>query len=330
MSELAPYCEPTSELAQSQSKARTLAEAWLASRRSPRTVRNYRLVITRWLDWCEARGVDPLDSYGLSVEAWSRDIVSTHGLGSTTLAGHHAALSSFYRYAKRADGRGEQAARNPVDLIDRVKVPTAGRTPSLTRDQVRAVLAEARKRRRDEVLLLVLATTGARVAEVAAAAVGDVDEDAGEVVLRVVRKGGTPQGLVLSPSVAELVRAWIDERRADPGLRLPAGPEDPLVPSLARAYRGGWLSAKSASAVVSRLMRRALRLPRGGHSLRVTAATQLSDVLPLSAIQQLLGHSSSATTDKYVRRGRNLEDGRTAAGVLAHRYASSNTEPTAP
>lgn len=328
MSELAPHHEPAAELARSQGTARSLAEAWLASQTSPRTVRNYRRAIDRWLSWCEVAQVDPLNAYGISVEAWSRDIAAEHGLGSTSVAGHHAALASYYAYVLRADGRGELAARNPLAAVKRIKVPRAGRTPSLTRDQVRAVLTEARKRPRDEVLLLLLATTGARVAEVAAASVGDVDEDGGEVVLRVVRKGGMPQSLVLSPAVAERVRAWVAKRRADPGLRLPAGLEDPLVPSLARAHRGGWLSAKSASAVVSRLMRRALCLPRGGHSLRVTAATQLSDVLPLSAIQELLGHASSATTDGYVRRGRRLGDGRTAAGVLEQRYASGSGSAT--
>ncbi len=148
---------------------------------------------------------------------------------------------------------------------------------------------------RDRAIGELLYGAGLRVGELVALDVRDVDLHRGEV--RVWGKGGKER-IVPLPSVArDALRAWI-ERRRGPGVL-----GEPLFTSL-RVRQGEPPRRLGARDVRRRLLRLARLANLPGrvhpHRLRHSYATHLLDMgSDLRAIQELLGHASLSTTQKY-------------------------------
>ena len=125
--------------------------------------------------------------------------------------------------------------------------------------------------------------------------------------LRITGKGGKTRLAPVLPQVAEAVAAYV---ALSP---FHDGPDQPLF----RAKRGGALSPRHVQALMQRL-RGALGLPDSAtpHALRHAFATHLLGAgADLRTIQELLGHASLSTTQKYTAVD--------AAGLLSA-YASAH------
>ena len=144
-------------------------------------------------------------------------------------------------------------------------------------------------------MLELLYGAGLRVGELVALDVRDLDEHRGEV--RVWGKGSKERVVPLPSASQAALRRWLDTRR-HPGVLA-----EPLFPSLRR--RKGELPRRlDARDVRRRLRRRALEAGLADrvhpHRLRHSYATHLLDMgADLRAIQELLGHESLSTTQKY-------------------------------
>jgi len=109
--------------------------------------------------------------------------------------------------------------------------------------------------------------------------------------VRITGKGGKTRLVPVLPIVREAVDAYLDE------LPLPLAPGEPLF----RAKRGGAYSPRHAQALMQRL-RDQLGLPASAtpHALRHSFATHLLGAgADLRSIQELLGHASLSTTQRY-------------------------------
>jgi integrase/recombinase XerC len=109
--------------------------------------------------------------------------------------------------------------------------------------------------------------------------------------VRITGKGGKTRIVPVLPVVREAVDAYLDE------LPIPMAPNDPLF----RAKRGGAYSPRHAQALMQRL-RGQLGLPASAtpHALRHSFATHLLGAgADLRSIQELLGHASLSTTQRY-------------------------------
>ncbi len=156
---------------------------------------------------------------------------------------------------------------------------------------------------RDRALLELLYGAGLRVGEVAALDVRDVDLHRGDV--RVLGKGGKERVVPLPGAAREALAAWLDARRG-PGLL-----GEPLFTALRRGGRAQASAAarRAARRLGPRDIRRVLasRARRAGvsgrvhpHRLRHSYATHLLDMgADLREIQELLGHASLSTTQRY-------------------------------
>ena len=148
---------------------------------------------------------------------------------------------------------------------------------------------------RDAALAELLYGAGLRVGELVALDVRDVDLTRGEV--RVLGKGGKERVVPLPGAAREALAAWLAPRRR-PGVL-----GEPLFVAL-RARKGEAPRRLDARDVRRRLAGRALAAGLSDrvhpHRLRHSYATHLLDMgADLRAIQELLGHASLSTTQKY-------------------------------
>jgi len=220
---------------------------------------------------------------------------SAGGAARTTLARRTSAVKTFTSWATR---RG----LIPADPAVRLQVPKARRTlPAVLRqDQAKAAMVAAGLGAqegdplalRDRLIVEMLYATGIRVSELCGLDIDDVDT--GRRVLRVLGKGNKQRTVPFgSPALAAL-NSWLSGGRpalvtADSGPALLLGP------------RGRRLDPRQARTVVHQTVTAVPGAPDiGPHGLRHSAATHLLEGgADLRVVQELLGHSTLATTQLY-------------------------------
>jgi integrase/recombinase XerC len=152
---------------------------------------------------------------------------------------------------------------------------------------------------RDRAVLELLYGSGLRVAEVCSLTLRDVDLRRGRV--RVMGKGSKERDVPLSDFAADAVRAYL--RGGRPNM-MPPGESAP--DALFFNLRGGPLGQRQVRAMVERYARRTLPHRHiSPHTLRHSYATHLLEGgADIRAVQELLGHASLATTQRYTHVSR--------------------------
>jgi integrase/recombinase XerC len=246
--------------------------------------------------------------------------LTTRGYARTSVARKAAAARAFYRWAHR---RGLLPS-DPAALLAR---PAAGsRLPAVLKASEAEALVTAPSPLdpvglRDRALLELLYGSGLRVAELCGLDLEDVDLPGRKV--RVLGKGGKERVVPLGDFAARAVGAYL--RRGRPSFlrpprdragvgprrargRAPSGPAHgppDRVPSDPRALflnlRGKRMTPRDVRSVVERHARGRFPGRRvSPHTLRHSFATHLLEGgADIRAVQELLGHASLATTQRY-------------------------------
>ena len=198
-----------------------------------------------------------------------------------------AAIRSFFRYLVR---RGI-LARNPAELIATPKKEQ--RLPfHLDIDQATTLMeapgGEQKYALRDRALLELLYSSGLRVSELTGLNIGELDLATGMV--RVTGKGGKERIVPVGSRALEAVREYLEQRE-----------DHPVNGALFLNTRGERINRRSVARVVDTHVMRIAAFKRiSPHTLRHTFATHmLEGGADLRAIQELLGHASLSTTQKY-------------------------------
>jgi integrase/recombinase XerC len=173
---------------------------------------------------------------------------------------------------------------------------------------------------RDRALVELLYGTGIRIGELVALDVRDLELRAREV--RVMGKGGKERIVPIPEQARRALGAWLEVRRHSGVM------SEPLFISLRPRREGGprRLAAREARRILGeRAVRADLNQHVHPHRLRHSYATHLLDMgADLREIQELLGHTSLSTTQKYtavsiehLRDAYDQAHPRAAAGVRA-------------
>ncbi|MGU3654786.1 tyrosine recombinase XerC [Mycolicibacterium sp. A43C] len=158
---------------------------------------------------------------------------------------------------------------------------------------------------RDRVIVELLYATGIRVSELCGLDVDDIDT--ARRLLRVLGKGNKERTVPYGEPAEDALTAWLQTGR-------PALATAHSGPALLLGARGGRLDQRQARTVVHQTMAAVDGAPDlGPHGLRHSAATHLLEGgADLRVVQELLGHSTLATTQLYthvsVARLRSVHD----------------------
>ena len=277
--------------------ARAAFLTWLEAERraSPLTVAEYGRDIADYLGFLTGHlgGEPDLAALGAvtqgDVRAWLADQLG-RGQVNSTRARHLSAVRSFHRYLARRHGVANPAPGLLATPKARPPIPKA-LTPEAAlgvADAVGDASDDPRLQARDTALFTLLYGCGLRIAE--ALALNVADRPAGGA-LRIVGKGRKERLAPVLPAVRAALDAWM-------ALHPAAG--DPAAPLFPGA-RGKRLNAGVAQRTM-RVYRRLAGLPDHAtpHALRHSFATHLlSGGADLRSIQELLGHASLSTTQRY-------------------------------
>lgn len=287
--------------------------------RSTHTVRAYVTDLVSLFDHAVRMGCVDLTELDLSVlRSWLARQRTT-GAARTSLARRAASARAFSAWAHRAGLlsadvgaalasprahrelpsvlRADQAAAL-VDGPTRRVTPTDPPPTDLpntqgapTKPAREGPAAEAAVPLRDRVLLELLYATGVRVSEACGLDVADVDH--GRRVIRVFGKGGRERSVPYGVPAQRALDDWLRQGR-------PAMVSARSGDALLLGARGGRLNPTTARQIVGAYAE-AAGLPRTSpHGLRHSAATHLLEGgADLRAVQELLGHSSLASTQIY-------------------------------
>jgi integrase/recombinase XerC len=269
-------------------------ELWLRAERnlSPHTRRAYQADVREFARFA-GEDATPEEVGSEGVFAF---LAERHGRRqAATLARKLAALRAFYRWL----GRERPGAPDPTAGIPGPRLPRRLPKP-LGVDDCAALAeapapADAARARRDRALVELLYGAGLRVGELVALDVRDVDLRRGEA--RVLGKGRKERVVPLPAQARAALADWLSGRER-PGIL-----GEPLFTSLARRGRGAprRLGERDVRRVLAARARTAgIAEPVHPHRLRHSYATHLLDMgADLRAIQELLGHQSLSTTQRY-------------------------------
>ena len=277
--------------------------AWLATERraSPHTLEAYGRDVAEFLGFLtQHHGAEPdLAALGALTPADLRAFLALRakeGAGNATRARQLAAIRSFLRFLARRHGiaplaigamRGPKRVQPVPRALNRADARAAGTEIGDVHHPERPEFQAAR----DVALFTLLYGCGLRISEALGLNIADAPLPGSDAALRILGKGGKTRLVPVLPVVRQAMAGWMAHRGG-------ALPDEPLF----LGARGKRLDPAVAQRTL-RDYRRLAGLPEHAtpHALRHSFATHLlAGGADLRAIQELLGHASLSTTQRYV------------------------------
>ena len=261
---------------------------------SPHTLRNYRLDLSQFLEFLTPEGEEP-DLEEVSYRQLRAFLAqSLKGRSKTTVARKLSALRTFFKYLQRQGVLNQ----NPAKLAPSPKV--GKNLPHfLTVDEVFHLLGQPRGDEfgvlRDRTILEIFYAGGLRLSELAGLNLLDLDRKEG--VVRVLGKGAKERLCFLGNAARAALSNYLPLREL-----LLEGKGRQGETALFLNFRGGRLSARGVARVVEKWARLAgLSGALTPHGLRHSFATHLLEgQADLREVQELLGHASISSTQRYL------------------------------
>jgi integrase/recombinase XerC len=300
---------------------------------SPHTVLNYGKDLTQFVAYLSPPGMQPPGVRGVTHQIIREFVGHLHeqGLQKSSIARKLAALRSFFKYCVREGMLKE----NPARLVPTPKLPkripsvlsaeemngflnqlaemgaaSGGSIPAKRQSAPAGALAKGSGKiaseglllRRDRALLELLYAAGLRVSELTGLNLEDMETK--ERMLRVRGKGNKERIVPYGSKAQEAMEKYWPLR--EQLLQQTTGSEGarhavPHTNAVFLNYAGRRLTQRSVGRIVKKYVRLVnINWDLHPHSLRHAFATHLlADGADLRAIQELLGHQSLSTTQKY-------------------------------
>ncbi len=272
---------------------------------SPQTVRCYRTDLREFESFLRSHlspdqppALDRVDH--LAVRAYLA-FLHARGVSRATVARKLASLRSFYRHLVEQ----ETITRSPAAQVSTPKLEKRLPHP-MAENEVQSLLDSAfgksARDARDRAILEILYATGIRVGELVRADLGDFDlgGTTGDGMLRVLGKGRKERMVPVGTKAVSALKGYLGLRGELAPLK---GGRSSDRDAVFLNARGGRLTDRSVRRILDSRLRRAAVLNKvSPHTLRHSFATHMLNAgADLRSIQELLGHASLSTTQKYTK-----------------------------
>jgi integrase/recombinase XerC len=272
-----------------------------ASRAAENTVTNYRRDLLAFRSFLLERAamvgkrVDEIDVASITadhVRSYLAELIKNKA-ARATVQRRLSAIKAFFRYRETTIGAASPARtiRSPKNV--------RGLPSILQEDEVRRLIEfslspspddSTPATLRDRAMFETLYSSGLRVGELVGLDWRDIDEELGMVMVR-AGKGNKDRLVPLGEPALDALKKW---KTAMP---IPWEQNGPVITNL----RGGRLTTRSVEMILQRRIEAAgLTAGLTPHGLRHSFATHmLGNGADLRSIQEMLGHASLATTQRY-------------------------------
>ncbi len=273
---------------------------------SPHTLRNYTSDLQQFLSHLthtpegEPRSAPELDQVdNLTIREFLGALYQKRN-SKSSVARKLATLRSFLKFLS-AQGAIQT---NPAKIVASPKLES--RLPDyISIDAIAHLIetpdADTDLGKRDRAILELLYGAGLRVGELVGLNLGDIS--IGEGLIKVVGKGRKERIVPFGKRAAEALESYFPVRAKRVRIRTSSrtGSHASEGDAVFLNFRGGRLTARSVGNIVDRYVGQlAQRLKVHPHTLRHSFATHMLNAgADLRAIQELLGHESLSTTQKY-------------------------------
>lgn len=261
----------------------------IIKRVSSHTVRNYSSDVMQFLQFAHDSETEVYEY--LLIRRFLAHL-QRQGCAKTSVARKIAALRAFFRFLLR---------KGIIEIDPTVGVVAPKREKKLPKyleeDQIDALIhapdLATPMGKRDCAILETLYATGLRVSELVAMNLDDID---GSDELRTTGKGSKERIVIIGGAAREAIVDYVTHSRG----QLESKAKQPTS-ALFLNYKGTRLTARSIGRIIDHYVEQVSdSLKISPHTLRHTFATHLlSRGADLRSVQELLGHSSAATTQIY-------------------------------
>ena len=259
--------------------------------RSTNTIAAYRRDLERWAQRLGSRSVGDVTAPDVNDHLAK---LRSEGLGSSSITRALSTIRSFHRYLVAEGHSHNDPTGSVVSPNTTLRLPKA-----LTIDDVSLLIEstpiDTPVGLRDRALLEMLYATGARVSEATSLSVDDVRPDGMRDIITLTGKGNKQRVVPLGTYARDAIETYLVRGR--PALSAKGDGS----PHLFLGARGKPLSRQNAFLIIRAAAERAgLTAVISPHTLRHSCATHLlRGGADIRVVQEMLGHSSVATTQIY-------------------------------
>ena len=265
---------------------------------SEHTLRAYVSDLRAFIVYCQ---VDELSTENIrrvvtlrAIRAWLASLVQ-QGKSRSTISRRTASIRSFTAWAYRRGYLDSDPGLLVTSARGDQKLPQV-QTPSDTAELLSYAATRAREENspaaiRDWTILETIYATGIRVSEVCSLDTTSIDQQG--MTLRVIGKGNKERVVPFTRACLSALQAWLSHGR--PSLAIPEAGRALFV-----GDKGRRIDPRVIRSMIHRMCAQAGVRDLAPHALRHTAATHiLAGGADLRAVQEMLGHSSLQTTQRY-------------------------------
>ena len=256
---------------------------------SERTLASYGNDLSRFAVYCGNNGFLPELADGYGVQHFIADL-SAEGISSVSVNRSLSSLRGFYRWLQRTGKRKD----DPSMAIRNLKTPRT--LPEFLWEKEMADFAGLPEKEgilwpvRDKALILAMYSAGLRIAELSSLSINQLENDSA----RVIGKGGKERYVFFSEEAVKAIKEYLPARSEHIKAEKPTN-------QVFINRRGGPLSIPGIRWIISQYGNRlGLGKHIHPHALRHSFATHLlNSGCDVRLVQELLGHSSISTTQRY-------------------------------
>jgi len=261
---------------------------------SQRTFDSYGNDLTRYANYCENLGIKSEEASSYDVQSFIADL-SAERMAASSVNRCLSSIRGFYRWMNRFGKRSD----NPCASLKNIKTPVS--LPNVLWEDEMADFASLPETagilwpERDKALIMAMYSAGLRIGEIVTLSLSNISASFDEA--KITGKGGKQRYVFFSQEAKEAIAEYLPHREA----RLRMSGKNGETNALFINKKGKPISIPGVRWIISRYSQHSgLGKNVHPHALRHSFATHLvNSGCDVRIVQEMLGHSSISTTQRY-------------------------------